>query len=293
MKFLKNMQININKFNINKFNINKFNINKITLIQIYIIVLVLGIIFHLIKHIDRYLNINPFFNFNFNFKANLFRGKIIEGFEEEEIITVGSSDKSTKKITIPDGNWKVDSTPVNKQDPTWPDKFNATIDGNILTVTRTDWSAGWGQQLELKITKKGYEPICKDYNHSVDVNEFDECNSDSRKTIKSKLLNETEYGGVTISSGFEDNIDWCTNDNLRYKVKDIDQPKGKCFKEIIDYVEDKCWKYHADNITSEDESIKADAQEAKDLADEFGKIRDKKTSTEVCGIPYDPKVNLT
>ena len=40
-------------------------------------------------------------------------------------------------------------------------------------------------------------------------------------------------------------------------------------------------------------SIKADAQEAKDLADEFGKIRDKKTSTEVCGIPYDPKVNLT
>jgi len=287
------MQININKFNINKFNINKFNINKITLIQIYIIVLVLGIIFHLIKHIDRYLNINPFFNFNFNFKANLFRGKIIEGFEEEEIITVGSSDKSTKKITIPDGNWKVDSTPVNKQDPTWPDKFNATIDGNILTVTRTDWSAGWGQQLELKITKKGYEPICKDYNHSVDVNEFDECNSDSRKTIKSKLLNETEYGGVTISSGFEDNIDWCTNDNLRYKVKDIDQPKGKCFKEIIDYVEDKCWKYHADNITSEDESIKADAQEAKDLADEFGKIRDKKTSTEVCGIPYDPKVNLT
>ena len=278
MKFLKNMQININKF----------NIKKITLIQTYIIVLLLGIIFHVIKHINRYLNINPFFNF----KANLFRGKIIEGFEEE-IIKVGTSDKSTKEVTIPDGNWEVDSTPVNKQDPTWPDTFDATIDGNKLTVTRTDWSAGWGQQLELKITKKGYEPICKDYNHSVDVNEFDECNSDTRKTIKSRLLNESEYGGVTISSGFEDNIDWCTNDNLRYKVKDIDKPKGKCFKEIIDYVENKCWNYHADNITSEDESIKADAQEAKDLADEFGKIRDKKTSTEVCGIPYDPKVNLT
>ena len=51
-----------------------------------------------------------------------------------------------------------------------------------ITKGRTDSNNGWGQQLELKITKKEFtlEPICKDYNHSVDVNEFDECNSDSR-----------------------------------------------------------------------------------------------------------------
>jgi hypothetical protein len=281
MKFLKNIQININKF----------NIKKITLIQIYIAILLLGIIFHVIKHINRYLNINPFFNF----KANLFRGKIIEGFEEEEIITVGSSDKSTKEVTIPDGNWEVDSTPVNKQDPNWPDTFDATIDGNILTVTRTDWTAGWGQQLELKITKKKFklEPICKDYNHSVDVNKFDNCDSNIRNIIKSKLLTETDYGGITIPSGFENNVDWCTNDPFRYKIKDIDKPKGKCFKDIIKYVQDKCWKYHKDNITNEDESIKNDAQEAKYLADEFRKIRDKKTSIKECGIPYDPNIDLT
>jgi len=281
MKFLKNMQININKF----------NIKKITLIQIYIAILLLGIIFHVIKHINRYLNINPFFNF----KAKLFRGKIIEGLEEEKIIKVGSSDKSTKEVTIPDGNWEVDSTPVNKQDPTWPDKFNATIDGNILTVTRTDWSAGWSQQLELKITKKEFtlEPICKDYTHSVDMNEFEKCDSNTRDNIKTMLFTENEYGGKTFPSSFEDNIDWCTNDPSRFKVKDIDKPMGKCFKKIIDYVEDNCWKYYDDNITSEDESIKADAQEAKDLADEFGKIIDKKTSTKECGIPYDPKVDFS
>ena len=286
MKFLKNMQININKFNINK-----FNIKKITLIQIYIAILLLGIIFHVIKHINRYLNINPFFNF----KAKLFRGKIIEGLEEEKIIKVGSSDKGTKEVTIPEGNWEVDSTPVNKQDPGWSDTFDATIDGKILKVTRTDSNNAWGQQLELKITKKEFtlEPICKDYTHSVDMNEFEKCDSNTRDNIKTMLFTENEYGGKTFPSSFEDNIDWCTNDPSRFKVKDIDKPKGKCFKKIIDYVEDNCWKYYDDNITSEDESIKADAQEAKDLADEFGKIIDKKTSTKECGIPYDPNVDFS
>ena len=292
MKFLKNMQININKININK-----FNIKKITLIQTYIIVLLLGIIFHLIKHIDRYLNrylnINSFFNLNF--KAKLFTGKIIEGLEEEKIITVGKSNKNTKEVKIPEVNWEVDSTPVNKQDPSWPDTFDATIDGKILKVKRTDSNNAWGQQLELKITKKEFtlEPICKDYTHSVDMNEFEKCDSNTRDNIKTMLFTENEYGGRTFPSSFEDNIDWCTNDPSRFKVKDIDKPKGKCFKKIIDYVEDNCWKYYDDNITSEDESIKADAQEAKDLADEFGKIVDKKTSTKECGILYDLKVDLS
>ena len=283
MKFLKNMQININKF----------NIKKITLIQIYIAILLFGIIFHVIKHINRYLIINPFFNFNF--KAKLFRGKIIEGLEEEKIIKVGSSDKGTKEVTITEGNWEVDSTPVNKQDPSWPDTFDATIEGKILKVTRTDSNNAWGQQLELKITKKEFtlEPICKDYTHSVDMNEFEKCDSNTRDNIKTMLFTENEYGGRTFPSSFEDNIDWCTNDPSRFKVKDIDKPMGKCFKKIIDYVEDNCWKYYDDNITSEDESIKADAQEAKDLADEFGKIVDKKTSTKECGILYDLKVDLS
>ena len=237
------------------------------------------------------ININTFFNF----KAKLFRGKIIEGLEEEKIIKVGSSDKGTKEVTIPEGNWEVDSTPVNKQDPSWPDTFDATIEGKILKVTRTDSNNGWGQQLELKITKKEFtlEPICKDYTHSVDMNEFEKCDSNTRDNIKTMLFTENEYGGKTFPSSFEDNIDWCTNDPSRFKVKDIDKPMGKCFKKIIDYVEDNCWKYYDDNITSEDESIKADAQEAKDLADEFGKIIDKKTSTKECGIPYDPKVDFS
>ena len=292
MKFLKNMQININKININK-----FNIKKITLIQTYIIVLLLGIIFHLIKHIDRYLNrylnINSFFNLNF--KARLFTGKIIEGLEEEKIITVGKSNKNTKEVKIPEGNWEVDSKPVNKQNTGWKDKFDATIDGKKLKVTRTDSNNGWAQQLKLKITKKKFtqEPICKDYNHSVDMNEFEKCDSNTRDNIKTMLFTENEYGGRTFPSSFEDNIDWCTNNPSRFKVKDIDKPKGKCFKKIIDYVEDNCWKYYVDNITSEDESIKADAQEAKDLADEFGKIVDKKTSTKECGILYDLKVDLS
>tara|TARA_X000001036_G_C20490518_1_gene729601 strand:- start:262 stop:939 length:678 start_codon:yes stop_codon:yes gene_type:complete len=221
MKFLKNMQININNF----------NINKITLIQIYIAVLLLGIIFHLIKHINRFLDINTFFKFN----TNLFTCKIIEGLEEEKNITFGSSDKNTNE---------------------------------------------------------GPEPICKEIKHSVDVNEFDECDRNIRGVIKSKLLNKTKYSGGFLPSGFENNIDWCTSDALRFKVKDIDKPTGKCFKEIINYVENKCWKYHDDNITSEDESIKADAREAKDLADKFKKIIDKKTSNEECEIPHNPNVDL-
>ena len=91
MKFLKNMHININNI----------NINNITLIQIYIAILLLGIIFHSIKHINRYIDINSFLK-------DKITSNIVEGLEGNKdackdmnhsaYIDIDKCDKPTRDI---------------------------------------------------------------------------------------------------------------------------------------------------------------------------------------------------
>jgi hypothetical protein len=64
-------------------------------------------------------------------------------------ITVGLSDSNSKEVKLPYENMIVSPIPVNSQHHTWRDKFEVSVSGNILKVTRTDKRSGWGQNLRL------------------------------------------------------------------------------------------------------------------------------------------------
>lgn len=68
-------------------------------------------------------------------------------------IFIGSSGTNTKTITLPAQAIKASSKPVNKQNPTWKNKFQASVisNGTKLSVKRLDKNLGWGQQLILKV----------------------------------------------------------------------------------------------------------------------------------------------
>ena len=83
-------------------------------------------------------------------------------------IFVGTSETNVKTIDLKELNIgaleSISSTPINFQESTWGDKFEARLneDGTILTVQRTDAGAGWGQELVLRGTlkpSKGYKTI--------------------------------------------------------------------------------------------------------------------------------------
>ena len=67
-------------------------------------------------------------------------------------INVGSSSSSTKTVTLPDTNIKVKPIPTNAQFPSG-NTFSVEVNGNQLTVKRTDKKSGWGFDLQLKGTK--------------------------------------------------------------------------------------------------------------------------------------------
>ena len=73
-------------------------------------------------------------------------------------INVGSSPTNVKTINLKELNIDplkvVSSTPINKQDPKWKDKFKPTLnkEGTVLTVQRLDSNSGWGQLLVLEGT---------------------------------------------------------------------------------------------------------------------------------------------
>lgn len=67
-------------------------------------------------------------------------------------INVGASSSATKTITMPDTNITVNPKPTNPQAPS-DNTFSVKVNGNQLTVKRTDKNAGWDYQLQLKGTK--------------------------------------------------------------------------------------------------------------------------------------------
>jgi hypothetical protein len=52
-------------------------------------------------------------------------------------------------VNLPYANMTVSPIPVNEQHFSWSDTFKVSVSGNILTVTRTDQTTGWGQDLHL------------------------------------------------------------------------------------------------------------------------------------------------
>ena len=68
-------------------------------------------------------------------------------------IFIGTHKTNTKIINLPAQAIKASSKPVNKQNPTWKNKFKASVisNGTQLKVQRLDKNQGWGQQLILKV----------------------------------------------------------------------------------------------------------------------------------------------
>ena len=65
-------------------------------------------------------------------------------------IHVGSSNSKEKVVTLPHSDMTVNNLQVNAQNPSWGDRFSVKVNGNQLTVTRTDANAGWGEDLYLE-----------------------------------------------------------------------------------------------------------------------------------------------
>mmetsp|Transcript_90421 Transcript_90421/g.251324 ORF Transcript_90421/g.251324 Transcript_90421/m.251324 type:complete len:620 (-) Transcript_90421:98-1957(-) len=67
-----------------------------------------------------------------------------------ETVDVGISHNVTKEIELPRHGMHCTGTPRNPQRPEWTDSFSAAVEGQQLTVTRTDRQEGWLQMLQLK-----------------------------------------------------------------------------------------------------------------------------------------------
>lgn len=65
-------------------------------------------------------------------------------------IHVGPSNTNNKVVTLPHNDMTVNKWQVNAQNPGWGDRFSVKVNGNQLTVTRTDANAGWGEDLYLE-----------------------------------------------------------------------------------------------------------------------------------------------
>lgn len=65
-------------------------------------------------------------------------------------IYVGNSNSPTKTVTLPASGMTVYPSAINPQNPAWSDRFSVSVDGDQLTVTRSDQKSGWGQQLQLQ-----------------------------------------------------------------------------------------------------------------------------------------------
>tara|TARA_B100000886_G_scaffold106371_1_gene70924 strand:+ start:8753 stop:12511 length:3759 start_codon:yes stop_codon:yes gene_type:complete len=97
-------------------------------------------------------------NKSFNCTGTVFYGKKYNEGDSMNI-TVGNSGSNSKTVTLPQQNMTVSSAPVNTQNPNWRDTFRTSVSGNKLTVTRSDSSGGWGQQLVLKATTRSNDIV--------------------------------------------------------------------------------------------------------------------------------------
>ena len=79
---------------------------------------------------------------------------------DTENITVGRSGSNVKRVSLPRENMYISEVPMNTQKVTWPDRFTTSVSGKTLTVRRTDYGGGWGQNLVLRsITNPEKEPV--------------------------------------------------------------------------------------------------------------------------------------
>jgi hypothetical protein len=69
---------------------------------------------------------------------------------DTENITVGKSGSNVKRVSLPRENMYISEVPVNPQKVTSGDRFTTSVSGKTLTVRRTDYGGGWGQNLVLR-----------------------------------------------------------------------------------------------------------------------------------------------
>jgi len=67
-----------------------------------------------------------------------------------ETIDIGQGPNNLNQVTLPRTGMKCGNEPRNPQRPEWTDKFSAKVEGNQLTVSRSDSPAGWQQLLQLQ-----------------------------------------------------------------------------------------------------------------------------------------------
>ena len=70
-------------------------------------------------------------------------------------IYVGNSRTNTKTVNLPHDDMIVSPLPINQQNKRWGDQFSVKVNGNKLTVKRSDSNYyGWGQKLVLEGMRK-------------------------------------------------------------------------------------------------------------------------------------------
>ena len=70
-------------------------------------------------------------------------------------IYVGNSGTNTKTVNLPHDDMIVSPLPINQQNKRWGDQFSVKVNGNKLTVKRSDSNYhGWGQKLVLEGMRK-------------------------------------------------------------------------------------------------------------------------------------------
>ena len=148
-------------------------------------------------------------NETFNCTGTVFYGKKYNEGDSMNI-TVGNSGSNSKTVTLPQQNMTVSSAPVNTQNPNWRDTFRTSVSGNKLTVTRSDSSGGWGQQLVLKATTRSndilsYDELIK-YNYNTLNNtgnvtcSNDTMGGDPLPGTKKQCICKVTKGGATVTT---------------------------------------------------------------------------------------------
>jgi hypothetical protein len=126
--------------------------------------------------------------------------KLINNFNEY-VYCVGPSDKNEKQIILPTNTKFVSSKPINNQEEDWKDKFEVTVNGNLLNVKRVDSKEGWGQNLEL---------LVKPSSNIAAISVFDTCLTESQRE-NNKIINYHYYDSLAFITN--QNISFLENDN--------------------------------------------------------------------------------
>merc|ERR1711998_481176 len=123
----------------------------------------------------------------------------LETYDGCHTVYIGSADSNSPAVTVGNEYDTCSSEPLNEQQPTWGDTFDVVINGNSITVTRTDSDSGWGQGLEIECCITDLD-ACDETQWTVEIYEA----SDFSGYTDTQCWNELDSCGNAVYPGC-----WC------------------------------------------------------------------------------------